>query len=159
MCPVDYVASAVVEIAAQKEALSKPVFHIWNSQGFRFDDMFAHLTKLEYPVEATDYMHWRSSLMDLTLSAADNALYPLLHFVLDDLPTSTKSPELDDSNTRAIAERSQGRVVCHKVDNLMPLYLGYFVQVGFLDSPPKIELPVKAEWDQIKGKMVSRSQN
>jgi L-aminoadipate-semialdehyde dehydrogenase len=97
--------------------------------------------------------------MDLTLSAADNALYPLLHFVLDDLPTSTKSPELDDSNTKAIAGLSQGRVVCNKVDDLMPLYLGYFVQVGFLDAPPKAKLPKLAEWDLIKGKVVARSQN
>ena len=29
-------------------------------------------------------------------------LLPLLHFVLDDLPTSTKAPELEDSNTRAL---------------------------------------------------------
>ena len=97
--------------------------------------------------------------MDFTLTAQDNALYPLLHFVLDDLPTSTKSPYLDDTNTRWIVERSQGRVTCEKMDDLIPLYLGYLVEVGFLEKPPK-KLPRLMEWDQIKGKsLVSRSQH
>lgn len=33
--------------------------------------------------------------MKLTLSSRDNALYPLLHFVLDDLPTRSQTPILD----------------------------------------------------------------
>ena len=124
--------------------------------------MFAHLTKLDYPVEQTEYIHWRSSLMDLTVSTADHALYPLLHFVLDDLPTSTKSPELDDSNTQAIVAKSHGRVKCALVDTLMPLYLGYFVNVGFLNPPPQSTqnaLPNLEIWNQIQGKMVARSLN
>ena len=32
MCPVDYVADAVAEIAAHETSLAKKVFHIWNSQ-------------------------------------------------------------------------------------------------------------------------------
>jgi L-aminoadipate-semialdehyde dehydrogenase len=118
--------------------------------------MFAHLVKLEYPVEPTEYIHWRSSLMDFTLSTSDSALFPLLHFVLDDLPTSTKSPELDDSNTRSIVEKS---VKCERVDDLMPLYLGYFTQVGFLDSPPRATLPSLDGWRDLKGKLVARNQN
>ena len=100
--------------------------------------MFAHLLKLKYPVEPTEYMHWRSSLMDFTVATADHALYPLLHFVLDDLPTSTKSAELDDSNTREIIKRKGVR--CEAVDGLMSLYLGYFIHVGFLDAPPDSSL-------------------
>lgn len=123
--------------------------------------MFAHLVKLKYAVEPTEYMHWRSSLMDFTVSTADHALYPLLHFVLDDLPTSTKSAELDDSNTREIIKR--GKVRCESVESLMPLYLGYFINVGFLDAPPDPilhqSLPYLAEWEEIKGKMVQRSLN
>lgn len=97
--------------------------------------------------------------MDFTLSTSDSALFPLLHFVLDDLPTSTKSPELDDSNTRAIVEKSQGRVKCERVDDLMPLYLGYFSQVGFLDAPPRANLPTLEGWRDLKGKLVARNQN
>lgn len=32
--------------------------------------------------------------MKLTVGSKSNALYPLLHFVLDDLPTKSKTPEL-----------------------------------------------------------------
>lgn len=87
--------------------------------------------------------------MDLTLASADHALYPLLHFVLDDLPTSTKSARLDDSNTRSICEAeinergTSGLVLrCPNVKGLMGLYLGYFMSVGFIE---KIE---GAEWKE-----------
>jgi L-aminoadipate-semialdehyde dehydrogenase len=123
--------------------------------------MFAHLLKLKYPVERTEYMHWRSSLMDYTVATADHALYPLLHFVLDDLPTSTKSAELDDTNTREIIKR--GKVRCESVEGLMPLYIGYFIKVGFLDAPPDQKLysslPYLPEWEEIKGNIVQRSLN
>ena len=128
---------------------------------FSFDDMFSHLLRMKYPVEPSEYMHWRSSLMDYTVSTADHALYPLLHFVLDDLPTSTKSAELDDTNTRQITKK--GKIRCESVDGLMPLYLGYFIHVGFLNPPPDSlandSLPFVSEWNQIKGKLVQRSLN
>jgi hypothetical protein len=38
-------------------------------------------------VEFDDYMVWRQKLLQMTLESNSNALYPLLHFVLDDLPT------------------------------------------------------------------------
>lgn len=40
---------------------------------------------------------------DYTLASGDSALYPLLHFVMDDLPTKSKAPELDAANTQACA--------------------------------------------------------
>ena len=133
---------------------------VFKKDRFRFDDLFSHILKMKYAVEPTEYIHWRTSLMDFTLSTADNALYPLLHFVLDDLPTSTRSPELDDRNTREIAvEKSGNRVKCANVEELMPLYLGYLIHVGFLDAPPSHNVFVMKEWENLKGKLVSRSLN
>lgn len=43
MCPVDYVAGAVAEIAAHEESLEKSVFHIWNSQRYAFSIIFVCL--------------------------------------------------------------------------------------------------------------------
>ncbi|KAG5460033.1 MAG: hypothetical protein BJ554DRAFT_7968 [Olpidium bornovanus] len=76
--------------------------------------------------------------MEATLASAgdaarSNALYPLLHFVLDDLPTSTRSPELDDAHT-AEAIRATG-ISCSPMDDLVGRYLGYLVKVGFLERP------------------------
>ena len=111
--------------------------------------------KYGYVVEPIEYIHWRTLLMDFTLGASkgedhdgfdggrvkegNNALYPLLHFVLDDLPASTKAPELDDSNTRAVLE---GLVVGDGLSGggdmmrFVPRYLSYLVDVGFMDAPP-----------------------
>ncbi|KAJ3298155.1 large subunit of alpha-aminoadipate reductase [Borealophlyctis nickersoniae] len=154
MCPVDYVAGLVAEVAAKEDNLSLGVFHSWHPYGFRFDDMFSHLPRHGYTVTPTDYMEWRTSLMDLTLSTSDHALFPLLHFVLDDLPTSTKSPELDDAHAREACEESG--VKCANVNDLMGLYLGYMVEVGFLDKPAGKgeELPRLKDWEKVKGKMI-----
>ncbi|KAI8611001.1 hypothetical protein BC830DRAFT_1069258, partial [Chytriomyces sp. MP71] len=110
-----------------------------------------------YAVAPTDYIAWRTALMDLTLApsgetdAEPHSLFPLLHFVLDDLPTSTRSPELDESNTRQICEGSH--VVCADMRNVMGLYFGYLVAVGFLDTPAQkgTSMPRLAMWDSLKG--------
>lgn len=70
--------------------------------------------------------------MDFTLTNQDSALYPLLHFVMDDLPTSTKGPELDDSNTQKVT----GGLDSGDMGDLMGIYIAYLVEVGFLDAPP-----------------------
>lgn len=142
--------------------------------------MFSKVLKY-YNVTQIEYIQWRSALMDLTLSSSDHALYPLLHFVLDDLPTSTRSPELDDVNTRTACSNDELRVRsasgsdaqggallwrCPDIADLMNVYLGYLVQVGFLPPQQKSmsaiqgdQLPVLKEWEKIeKGNgVVSRS--
>ncbi|KAJ3399369.1 large subunit of alpha-aminoadipate reductase [Chytriomyces hyalinus] len=158
MCSVDYVADAIAEVAAKDEqALPLGVFHIWNANHFRFDDLFNQIKAHGYNVELTDYINWRTALMDLTLAPAEasagepHSLFPLLHFVLDDLPTSTRSPELDETNTKKICEGS--KVVCEDMNAVMSLYFGYLVAVGFLDAPPRAgttmkKLPI---WDSLAG--------
>lgn len=133
MCPVDYVAECVVRISLSSTAASKLVFHITHppDPSFMFDELFDCLYRYGYTVTETEYIVWRDRLMELTLQAEDNALYPLLYFVLDDLPTSTKSPELDNSNTREIT-----KIECERMgERLIGIYLGYLVKVGFLDKP------------------------
>ncbi|ORX94094.1 L-aminoadipate-semialdehyde dehydrogenase [Basidiobolus meristosporus CBS 931.73] len=134
MCPVDYVAGTVVAVATQEKCLQRVAYHTTNPHRFRFNDMFASLMQYGFDVKPVEYILWRNHLMDVTLSAnSDNALYPLLHFVLDDLPTSSKSPELDDTNTNwSIANTS---VKCASMDTLMGLYLAYLIKVGFLELP------------------------
>jgi L-aminoadipate-semialdehyde dehydrogenase len=80
-----------------------------------------------------------------------------LHFVLDDLPTSTKSPTLDDGNMRQIIFNTS--VKNASMSNLMPLYLGYLCHVGFLDSPTDHTLPKLKVWDQVPKQAVKRSGN
>ncbi|KAJ1772298.1 large subunit of alpha-aminoadipate reductase [Coemansia sp. RSA 1843] len=133
VCPVDYVAHVVVEAISQPRALAHLVYHVFNSERFRFQNMFDLLRTYGYAVRDVEYMQWRSFLMDFTLSNNDTALYPLLHYVLDDLPTSTKSPDLDDQHTRALLEGTGIR--CASMRDLMGLYLAYLVKAQFIAAP------------------------
>ncbi|CAJ0854852.1 13412_t:CDS:10 [Entrophospora sp. SA101] len=130
MCPVDYVSNCIASVSlSPSTSTSKFIFHITHpsNPSFRFENLFNALPLYGYEVKKIEYIIWRDRLMEFTLKAQDNALYPLLHFVLDDLPASTKSPELDDSNTQEIIaskeEKFQG------IDEkLMGIYLGYLVK-------------------------------
>ena len=59
--------------------------------------------------------------------------------VLDDLPTSTKSPELDDQHTQALLdavnEGAAAGTVMGVSEALVSTYLAWLVAVGFLDRP------------------------
>jgi L-aminoadipate-semialdehyde dehydrogenase len=152
MCSVDYVAGCVIEVASSFKSFDLRVFHTWNSNVFKFDDLFSSL--VPYKVKLVEYVHWKTALMNLTLSRNDHALFPLLHFVLDDLPTSTKSPELDDANMRKVLKGTKVR--SGKMQELLPLYLGYLCHVGFLDNP-EVPFPSLDVWKTLTGGIVTRS--
>ena len=69
------------------------------------------------------------------MEVQDNALFPLLHFVLDDLPTSTKSPDLDDLNMRILLKGHDDTGVKTVSDALMAKYLSWLILVEFLPKP------------------------
>lgn len=156
MCNVDYVSDLVVKVALSEEGVKLGVFHTWNSSKFKFDDLFTHLISNRFPVVRSEYVLWRTALMDFTLQSGDHALFPLLHFVLDDLPTSTKSPELDDLNSRKVLLNSN--INCADMAVSMPLYLGYLIHVGFLESITPNLLPSLESWKSAIG-IVGRSGN
>jgi len=87
--------------------------------------------------------------MKLTLSSNNNALYPLLHFVLDDLPTRSKSPTLSWYTHNPCCPLGGTVLTCILRDNLkqalegtgvaplavqdlMGTYLAYLVSTGRL---------------------------
>ena len=75
--------------------------------------------------------------------AEANALFPLLHFVLDDLPTSTRSAELSDAHTtRLLQESNELDVVRGVSPALVGLYLAWLVEVGFLAPPTSAGEPL-----------------
>jgi len=69
------------------------------------------------------------------LEVQDNALFPLLHFVLDDLPASTKAAELDDTNAQALASGAGEKPGASVGDEEMGRYLAWLIRAGFLDAP------------------------
>lgn len=178
MCPVDYVSGVVVGVALAfttppPESPQKPtdlplVYHITNPHRFRFSDLFGQLSRYGWEVKEKEYISWRKHLMDVTLSSVKeagekekeegNALYPLLHFVLDDLPTSTRSPELDDRHTREVVVEGPLGIQCPRMqEGLIGLYLAYLVQVGFLSPPTDTQGEALPLVDQSVSVMISRN--
>lgn len=104
-CPVDFVASIVTSVVSRgAEALERGgCFNIVLPQHFTFTDMF-RVVELVRPIKFVPYITWRDALTEHVSKADDSALYPLLHFVLDDLPTSTRGPNLDYKNMQWISE-------------------------------------------------------
>ena len=140
-CPADFVAAAIVQ-ASTDPATHGHNLHIANPTKFRFSDLFEGMRAHGYAVEFEDYLAWRSRLMDYTLTAGDNALYPLLHFVLDDLPTQSKSPPL--STTRMTAALAGTGIECPALQTLMGTYLAHLVAVAFIDAPTGTGADVQA---------------
>ena len=69
-------------------------------------------------------------------------MFPLLHFVMDDLPASTKAPELGDGNARWVmrelgggggGEGGEESVTVER--ELVGRYIAWLVGVGVLDPP------------------------
>ncbi|PWN51482.1 large subunit of L-aminoadipate-semialdehyde dehydrogenase [Violaceomyces palustris] len=173
MVPVDHVArvSALACLATSDDSLelSRPapgtharVYHVTSHPPIRFNDLLGQLPRYGWDVKQTEYVQWRARLEEHVLQSSstaeegeeDNALFPLLHFVLDDLPTSTKSPELDDTHTRTLleahSETSSTEGVVMGVDKaLVGTYLSWLVAVGFLKPPTQtgveLGLPVLEE--------------
>tara|TARA_R110002050_G_scaffold130263_1_gene251917 strand:+ start:604 stop:909 length:306 start_codon:yes stop_codon:yes gene_type:complete len=81
--------------------------------------------------------------MEYTLNNNDNALFPLLHFVLDDLPNKSRNPELDSANMDA-ALKSMEKTFPRSVD-MVKYYIAFLVRAGYLPPPPSegsIPLPL-----------------
>ncbi|KAK3817372.1 MAG: L-aminoadipate-semialdehyde dehydrogenase [Benniella sp.] len=143
LCPVDYVAQCVTSVATTAGSEESMVYHVTHpiAPPFRFNDFFELLVKYGYDVQTTEYIAWRTTLMEYTLKSQDSALYPLLHLVMDDLPTATKSPELNDDHTQKVVvqgSRNGGFGATPRMDEeQIGVYLAYLVKVGFLDRPTR----------------------
>ena len=155
MVPVDHVARCT-SLAAMSPLpnAALTVLHVTARPLPTFNGMFSSLPQYGFTTEPCEYLVWRRKLEQHVMEVQDNALFPLLHFVLDDLPTSTKSPELDDSNTVELLRQDGGPLSSTVDDSLMGLYLAWLVAAGFLPPPsspsPQKALPTLANAGAIK---------
>ncbi|GAA5964095.1 hypothetical protein JCM3765_000901 [Sporobolomyces pararoseus] len=137
MVPVDHVARITACAAVQPSEEPLKVHHVTARPAPRFNRFLQALNLYGYNVEKTEYLPWRTLLEQHVLRTQDNALFPLLHFVLDDLPTSTKAAELDDTNTVQLL-RSAGQSETVTVDDeQMGRYLAWLIAADFLEKPPR----------------------
>ena len=135
MVPVDHVARIAVLSGLRPPPDRLPVYHVTSRPTIRFNDFLSALSRHGYAVEQCEYLLWRTRLEQHVLESQDNALFPLLHYVVSDLPTSTKSPELDDTNTVSLL-RAAGECESMTVDApRMALYLAWLIAAGFMPAP------------------------
>lgn len=167
MVPVDHVArcTALAAISPLPHATFS-VLHISANPLPTFNGMLSSLLQYGFPTEVCEYVIWRRKLEQHVLEVQDNALFPLLHFVLDDLPTSTRAPELNDSNTTELLKQDNisdtsddvgvgvGSLTSTVDDTLMGLYLAWLIGAEFLPPPslsnPKKVLPTLPNSERIK---------
>ncbi|KAJ3529985.1 hypothetical protein NM688_g7775 [Phlebia brevispora] len=162
MVPVDHVARSVAlaAVAPLPEPRSHiSVLHMAAYPRPTFNDFFAALSHYGYAAERCEYLVWRRQLERHVMEAQDNALFPLLHFVLDDLPTSTKAPELNDANMRALLSPHMTQTNRTVDEELMGKYLAWLVDVGFLPAPSETGKPLPKLSNALKTRAVGRSGN
>lgn len=131
--PVDFVAELIVCITSDAAYLNKS-FHTVNPNAFRYDDFFGQLRRFGYQVTPVEYLTWRNALETRAMQSQDSALFPLLHFVLDDLPTKSRAPRLDASNSAVVC--GEFNLKCPPMEAVMGRYIAYLVSVGFFPKPP-----------------------
>ncbi|KAK9450456.1 uncharacterized protein V1518DRAFT_413899 [Limtongia smithiae] len=145
MVPVDHVARVIVSGALFAPVSRAPlrVLHVTGHPRLRFNEFMDTLSAYGYATRKEDYIPWRIALERYVVEEShENALYPLLHFVLDNLPQSTKAPELDDTNAVAAlsydAEAWTGEDVAQGAgvtEEIMGIYLAYLIAIGYLAKP------------------------
>ncbi|KAJ7048502.1 alpha-aminoadipate reductase Lys1p [Mycena amicta] len=137
MVPVDHVALCTT-LAAVAPLPDAPlsVLHITARPLPTYNDLLIPLAQFGFETTQCEYIVWRRRLEQHVMETQDNALFPLLHFVLDDLPTSTKAPQLDDSNTVAVLSAAKATTTESTVsEELVGMYLSWLVAAGFLPPP------------------------
>lgn len=136
MVPVDHVALCTTMAAISPQSGSGlTVLHVQARPLPTYNTIFSSLSLYGFATERCEYLVWRRKLEQHVMEVQDNALFPLLHFVLDDLPTSTKSPNLDDLNMRTLL-KGHDDIGDQTVSNaLMAKYLSWLILVGFLPKP------------------------
>lgn len=145
MVPVDHVARVVVATALHPPKTDElAVAQVTAHPRIQFNEFLGCLATYGYDVVEQDYQIWKSALEKFIVEdSKESVLFPLLHFVLDNLPQNTKAPELDDSNAATSlkldakwsgVDLSEGKGVTSEQESV---YLSYLIKVGFLPQPTK----------------------
>ncbi|KNC80603.1 hypothetical protein SARC_07039 [Sphaeroforma arctica JP610] len=135
-CPVDFVADTIAHVTTATPEVRDGInntYHFLNPTSYRFVDFFEDVARYGFDVKPDNYMEWKGALEELTMTSKENALYPLLHFVMDDLPQKSRGPSLDTTMLWKALEGSN--IECPSVTSLMGIYLSYLVHSGYLEPP------------------------
>ncbi|KAK5632643.1 hypothetical protein RRF57_008357 [Xylaria bambusicola] len=124
--PVGHVSTAVVAASLNPVPAETPsnssssdvgvhVIHITAHPRLRMNEYLSILSYYGYDVPEVDYNNWKAQL-ETFVSAGfvqkdeeQSALMPLFHMVTNDLPSTTRAPELDDRNAVTVLKADADR--------------------------------------------------
>lgn len=133
--PADYVARAIVHLAAQPQTLGG-VYHLSNPDPTPWREIYASLGALGHPLEQVSYTTWLSMLAS---PEGNPELRPYLaYFKARDQAWKLRQPRFDCANT--LAALADADIACPRLDTaLLGLYLDYFRKVGFIEAQDRGE--------------------
>ncbi|EEH03815.1 L-aminoadipate-semialdehyde dehydrogenase large subunit [Histoplasma capsulatum G186AR] len=146
--PVKHVARVVVAAALNPIPGGVHVVHVTGHPRLRMNEYLSLLEYYGYKVPEVDYDIWKDEL-EKYISAGgvekdheQHALMPLYHFCVNDLPATTRAPELDDRNAVKIlkadaenwtdVDESAGYGITRED---VGRYLSYLAEIGFVSWP------------------------
>jgi len=113
--PVNHVARVVVAAALNPLAGGVHVVHVTAHPRLRMSEYLAILEYFGFVTPETSYAEWKEELEKFVSAGAlekdqeQHALMPLYHFCMNDLPATTRAPEMDDRNAVAILKADADR--------------------------------------------------
>ena len=144
LVPVDYCANIVVA-----SSLNPPlqqgvgVVHVTPSPQLGFNAFLETLEKYGYKAPMVPYSEWRSALEQYVSSESQeqrepHALLPLFDWVTTDLPSDTKSRNLDNINAQTVLRANRIDEKDCQVgvsQETVGAYLAFMAEIGFIGSP------------------------
>lgn len=113
--PVNHVARVVVAGALNPIPNGVNVVHVTAHPRMRMNEYLSILEYYGYRTPEVVYDAWKAELEKFVSAgpiekdAEQNALMPLFHFCMNDLPANTRAPELNDRNAVAVLKRDADR--------------------------------------------------
>lgn len=124
------------------------VIHVTAHPRLRMNEYLSILSYYGYDVPEVDYDRWKAQLETFVSAGSvqkdeeQSALMPLFHMAINNLPTTTRAPELDDCNAVAVLKADADRWT--SVDEsagegigreAVGRFLRYLAETNFLPRP------------------------
>ncbi|KAK4231115.1 hypothetical protein QBC38DRAFT_466864 [Podospora fimiseda] len=157
--PVNHVARVVVASAlnplGHDEQGNVHVVHVTAHPRYRMNEYLSSLEFYGYKAPEVSYEGWKKALEEFVSAGSlekdqeQHALMPLYHFCMNDLPSNTRAPEMDDRNAVAILKADADKwtgvddSTGHGVNrDDVGKYLRYLTHTNFIGVPKERGRPL-----------------
>ncbi|KAM7211702.1 hypothetical protein V8F06_012916 [Rhypophila decipiens] len=147
--PVNHVARVVVASALNALPGGVHVIHVTAHPRLRMSEYLSVLEFYGYNTPEVSYAQWKEELEKFVSAGTlekdqeQHALMPLYHFCMNDLPATTRAPEMDDRNAVKVL-KADGEKWTGVDDSTgygigrdeLGRYLSYLAEIKFITKPP-----------------------